>query len=244
MPCMSLATFQTGYVVSDLHIFSCVSLYRRLLPSFYDAVAAHAVVVLNGDTFDFKRSHYSSSRETSQHAITWVEDLCIRFPSTQVHYLLGNHDCHAIFVEELLKAQMRHSNLTVTEDVLILNDSLFIHGDVVDLPENSFDLAARRSFYAHIEPSLLSKTLAEIVTRTRLNRLDQLRHSQSELVQRLLGYLRSTHREALPTIKRIYFGHTHIPFLDFEQDGVLFYNTGSMLRGSRWMPAEFNLESA
>lgn len=238
---MSVASSKTGYVVSDLHIFSCASRYQRLLPMFYEAVRARSVVVLNGDTFDFKRSHYPSSRETAQHAVKWVEDLCARFPATQIYYLLGNHDCHAIFVEQLLDLQTRHSTLQVHEDTLILNDSLFIHGDVVDLPEDSLDLSARRQFYAHIEPSLSSKAFAQLVTRTRLNILDHLRHSQAELGRRLLRYVRGTHREILPTIKRIYFGHTHVPFHGVEIEGVLFYNTGSMIRGSRWMPAEFDL---
>jgi UDP-2,3-diacylglucosamine pyrophosphatase LpxH len=238
---MSVASSKTGYVVSDLHIFSCASRYQRLLPMFYEAVRAHSVVVLNGDTFDFKRSHYPSSRETVQHAVKWLEDLCARFPTTQIHYLLGNHDCHSIFVEQLLDLQTRHSTLQVREDTLILSDSLFIHGDVVDLPEDSLDLSAGRRFYAHMEPSLSSKAFAQLVTRTRLNLIDHLRHSRSELARRLLGYIRGTNNDILPTIKRIYFGHTHVPFQGFEREGVLFYNTGSMIRGCRWMPAEFDL---
>jgi UDP-2,3-diacylglucosamine pyrophosphatase LpxH len=236
---MSNQASLNGYVVSDLHVFSVVSTYERLAPTLYDGIRNASVLVLNGDTFDFKRSKYSSSKETAHHAAQWVEDLCVQFPHKQVHYVLGNHDCHYLFVEALHRLEAQHENLRVSEDILVINNSLFMHGDAIDLPSDSIDLTARRLRYAQVEPSASSKMCAQVVTRTRLNLVDHLRHTRSDLARSLLRYLGKRHAKSLASTKQVYFGHTHIPFHAFEYEGKLFYNTGSMVRGLTWMPATF-----
>ncbi|MFO0417003.1 MAG: metallophosphoesterase [Pseudomonadota bacterium] len=234
------AATPTGYVVSDLHIFSSSSLYSRYIPNFIRAVQQHAVVVLNGDTFDFKRSIYSSSAETTKHAIDWLDKLCLDHPQTTFYYLIGNHDCHLQFLSALKEQLSELANLTVIPDALKLGDKIFIHGDVVDLPAGCNDLAKSRARYAQAEPSLLSKLSAEVITRLRLNLVEYLRHSNQRLAAKILSYLDFAMPDFRQNTREIFFGHTHVPIRHFEYDGIIFHNTGSLVRGLTWMPMEFD----
>jgi hypothetical protein len=233
-----------GYVVSDLHIFSCASLYERRLPEFFQSIGQYTDVVLNGDTFDFKRSVFSSSQETSAKAIEWLRELCERFPHTTFHYLLGNHDCNVHFVAHATTLAQSVSNLAIIQDSLLLGSALFIHGDVTDLPSGSLDLTTLRTRYAHAEPNLFSKIFANVVTHLRINSVEYLRHSKQSLACAIINYLQAVHPEQLHKATQIYFGHTHVPFTRFQYDRFTFHNTGSLVRGLVWMPLEFEINPA
>ena len=238
---MSSLSGDTGFVISDLHIFSCGSLYERHLPMLEDAARRHAVLVLNGDTFDFKRSRFRNNSETSAHAVEWLSSLCLRHPETMIHYVIGNHDCNRQFVDELRSIEKRLHNLRVSPDTLKIGNVLFIHGDVCDLPRGENDLAKLRARYEALERSLCSIVFAQIVTRTRVNFVEYIRHSKQALADRILSYLEAAHPAELASTERIYFGHTHVPFADFHYRGLTFCNTGSAVRGLRLSPLEFPL---
>jgi UDP-2,3-diacylglucosamine pyrophosphatase LpxH len=229
-----------GYVVSDLHIFGCCSLYQHYLPVFYSQVASHEIIVLNGDTFDFKRSTLPSSTETTRHAIAWLADLAHRASAAQIFYILGNHDSHELFVRSLREALPALPNVSLIPDSLQLGSALFLHGDLVDLPDNNEDLAFVRAPYTHVEPTWQSRLFARAVTYLRANRIDYLRHSKRALAEKILCYLEKNQPQATKGISEVYFGHTHIPFDNFIYQGIRFRNTGSMIRGLPWRPLEFS----
>lgn len=233
------ATTLNGYVVSDLHIFGCSSLYQRYLPIFYRQVACHKIIVLNGDTFDFKRSIHTNTAETTRHAVAWLADLARRAPAAQIFYLLGNHDSHELFVSSLREALPALPNVMLAIDSLRLGSSLFLHGDIIDLPRNNDNLSLVRSRYAHVEPTWQSRLFARVVTHLRANRIEYLRHSKRALAEKILSYLEKTQPENTQGVCEIYFGHTHIPFDNFLYKGIRFFNTGSMIRGLPWRPLEF-----
>jgi|688.fasta_scaffold07153_15 UDP-2,3-diacylglucosamine pyrophosphatase LpxH len=238
---MSPSPGETGYVLSDLHIFARSSLYERYLPTLEEAAASHRAVVLNGDTFDFKRSCFPSNDETCREASIWLSGLCLRHPETSFHYLLGNHDCIRPFVDSLRMIEKRCANLRVSEDTLKIGSNLFIHGDVCDLPKGENDLATLRRRYEAVQRSAFSIAFAQVVTYSRLNSVEYLRHSRRVLAERLMEYLEAVHPEELASTERIYFGHTHVPFSDFHYRGISFFNTGSAVRGLRLAPLEFPL---
>ena len=228
-----------GYVVSDLHIFGCNSLYERHLPAFYQGVSSHAVTVLNGDVFDFKRSIFASSAVTVEHAIAWMRDLSSRASNAKIFYLLGNHDSQLEFVRALKETLPELPNVSLMEDSLLLGRSLFLHGDAVDLPLNENNLATVRARYTHAEPHLTSRTFAQLITYLRINSVEQLRHSKASLATRILRYLDATQPGYRDSVQEIFFGHTHVPIHHFEHEGIVFRNTGSMIRGLPWRPLEF-----
>jgi UDP-2,3-diacylglucosamine hydrolase len=195
--------------------------------------------VLNGDTFDFKRAIYASSAETAQHATTWLRELSKRAPATSFFYVLGNHDSQTHFVRALTAALPEMPNVSLINDSLRLGSSLFLHGDVVDLPLNTDDISQVRSRYAQAEPDWGSRLFSQLVTRLRVNKIEYLRHSKRMLAERIIRHLARTQNGALDGLSDIYFGHTHVPFKDFEHQGLRFHNTGSMIRGLPWMPMGF-----
>jgi UDP-2,3-diacylglucosamine hydrolase len=127
----------------------------------------------------------------------------------------------------------------VSEEILRIGSSLFLHGDVVDLKTGAVDLATVRKRYADIEPQLSSMIFATLVSHFRLNAIEYLRHSKAALAKKILGYLRIQHPSDLEGTNAIYFGHTHVPFANFLYEGIRFYNSGSLIRGLRWNPVEF-----
>jgi UDP-2,3-diacylglucosamine pyrophosphatase LpxH len=231
----------TGLVVSDLHIFSCASLYKHKLPEFFEAASRYNTIVLNGDIFDFKRSIFQSVTETTAQAVDWLRDLCARFPNTSFYYLLGNHDSHPEFVTQATAFAANQANLQIVHDSILLGSALFLHGDVIDLPEGSCDLGALRQRYADARPNILSKVFAQIVTYTRLNVVEYARHRKSTLARSIVEYLRATQPDHLAQAKQIFFGHTHVAFRDFTFNGIQFHNTGSLVRGLKWLPMEFKI---
>ena len=230
-----------GFVVSDLHIFSCSSLYERYLPEFYAAVGKYKTVVLNGDIFDFKRSIFTSTAETTSQAIRWLKELCARFPDTSFYYLLGNHDSHQEFVTQVTILATHCPNLKIMSDTLVLGSALFLHGDVIDLPNGTSDLMALRQKYSNVQPTVASKIFATLVTFTRVNSVEYLRHRKSTLARKIIEYLRATQPTQLAQAREVFFGHTHVRFGNFTYQGISFHNTGSLVRGLGWMPMEFEI---
>jgi UDP-2,3-diacylglucosamine hydrolase len=211
------------------------------MSEFFQAVGRYKTVVLNGDIFDFKRSTLPSATETTAQAIRWLQDLCARFPDTSFYYLLGNHDSHREFVEAVSASASNQPNLTIIHDSILIGSALFLHGDVIDLPEGSHDLIALRRKYADARPNISSKAFATLVTFTRLNFVEHLRHRKKTLARKIVGYLRAAQPAQLAEAKDIFFGHTHVPFRRFTYDGLTFHNTGSLVRGLPWMPMEFDI---
>jgi UDP-2,3-diacylglucosamine pyrophosphatase LpxH len=232
-----------GYVTSDLHIFGCGSLYEKLLPLFYAQAGKHRNIVLNGDTFDFKRSVFKSSLDTTSHAITWLQNLCHRASSSSIFYVLGNHDSHEIFVRALHDALPSLPNLTIIREHVRLGSCLFLHGDVIDLPPDTSDIARVRDLYCRAEPRWSARACAAVVTHLGLNKVEYLRHTRVALAQRILTYLQRTEPHTLDGVRHVYFGHTHVPIDHFEYNNIVFRNTGSMIRGLPWRPMEFGNEA-
>jgi UDP-2,3-diacylglucosamine pyrophosphatase LpxH len=227
-------------VVSDLHIFSHASLYKRYSTYLLQTVGKYKIVILNGDTFDFKRSIFRTTEETALKAITWIRQICNSNPTTTFYYLIGNHDCQIQFTTRLKALPLELTNLRVADHTLRLGTKLFIHGDVIDLPDGSYDLALSRERYANAEPNLNSIIIAQIVTRMRLNILGNIRHSKLNQALRILDYLKAQDFKYSDSIDEIFFGHTHTAFRNFSYNGINFHNTGSLIRGLTWMPMEFN----
>jgi UDP-2,3-diacylglucosamine pyrophosphatase LpxH len=230
----------SGYVVSDMHIFGCSSLYTRYLPTFYSQVSSHSVTILNGDTFDFKRSIFKSSQETTRYALEWLRDLSRRASQSKIFFIVGNHDCQLIFLHALIQALPQLPNISLVTDSLRLGSSLFLHGDVVDLPRDTSDITQVRQRYDLVEPNLADRIFAQLVTHLGVNKIEYLRHPKHNLVERIVQHVRLTDPSGTEGLQDIYFGHTHVPFHNFQYAGIRFHNTGSMIRGLPWRPIEFS----
>jgi 3',5'-cyclic AMP phosphodiesterase CpdA len=233
-----------GYVVSDLHLFSPCSRYRELLPQFDAACASHPVVVLNGDTFEIKRSIFSSADKTSAHAVLWLEELCERHKTTQFYLILGNHDANKHLAPKLHTLSTHVANLCLISHMLQIGSTLFLHGDIVEPGALANGVEFIRDRYRHLTPSRTSTLVGRLVTSLRFNFIEHLRHRKSHLVNQVLRYLSVYHPERLQSVRTIYFGHTHVPFKGVKRNNIVFNNTGSFIKGLQWHPMEFALGEA
>lgn len=230
-----------GYVVSDLHLFSPCSRYQDLLPQFHIACASHPVVVLNGDTFEIKRSIFSDVESTVAYATAWLEELCKRHHSTQFYLLLGNHDANEHLIPKLHDLSTNVSNLSLITHMLQIGSSLFLHGDIVEPGALKYGVESIRDKYRDLTPSRASSIIGRLITSLRFNSIEHLRHRKEYIVQQVLNYLSVYHPERLHSVRTIYFGHTHVPFEGVTSQHIVFNNTGSFIRGLPWNPMEFTL---
>ncbi len=233
---------QTGTVLSDLHLFAGRSEGQALFDSIRAKIEKADVLVLNGDTFDFRWSQFTDEEESITEAVKWLTSLLGELRGDQhLYFLQGNHDCLGNFTQRLNQLQKTEAKFTVEPEILTLGDKLFLHGDGANWRMNGEEFEAFRAKWSRDKPK--GKVAA-----ASYHAIDAL------------GISKGFHRlyfPALTTIKRItyhldqvmpgwrsktaavYFGHTHCPLSNIKLDGINFFNTGSGIRGMGFAPQSF-----
>lgn len=233
-----------GLVVSDLHFFSRRSHGEALFKGLGPQLEKVDLLVLNGDTFDFRWSTLASEAHSLAAAREWLEDWVGRFQGRRIHFVLGNHDCltpFRIMIEELAEGS---EVLWVHELHLTLGRSLFLHGDCANRCMSRERLAKYRDYWSRDQQrGAWGRAFYDVVDATRAGILfHRCYFPQTATVDRVAGYL----DEVLPgwqdDIDDCYFGHTHRPFRDHAKGNVRFHNTGSGTRGMGFLPLEFTVE--
>ena len=226
-----------GIVLSDIHMFSSRSAIATLDAEIDVALARADIAILNGDIFDFFSSTLDSRELTIERALDWLRDKLSRFAQCRFYFVLGNHDCVPLFVNQLHSLAASFSNLQIEPDFVILGDRLFIHGDIVHA---SGDLQRyRERFAGRGRKSVWADMLYNLAVWSGLSKLHAESIPRAKSAARIIDYLRTKAPEKLATVKHIYFGHTHAPFTDFVYEKWLFHNTGAMLRGLNYRILEF-----
>ena len=232
-----------GLVISDLHLFARRSVGDRLLEEMKPDLGRAEVLVLNGDTFDFGWSRLPSEEASIAAALQWLHDLAEEFRGSEIHYILGNHDCLRTFRNALDEFVIAQPAVSCHEHQLRLGRHLFLHGDCANRKMDGPALVRLRESWSRKK------------TRTRM-------HAALYGVIDALGISRGFHRCYFPlgtSVKRVshyldevmpgwrdevddcYFGHTHQPFRAHAFDGVRFHNSGSGIRGMGFQPLHFEL---
>lgn len=230
-----------GLVVSDLHLFSPRSEGSRLMAERIEEVSNADVLVLNGDVFDFRWSELPNQSATISAAIDWLNMLLDNFHGESVHYVLGNHDCLSAFTLQLDEIVQNHSKFSYHEHRLILNRSLFFHGDCANrnMDENMYK-QYRRAWNIHRQRGKVGKTLYQIADFTGLSRRFHEQHfPQDATVERVAHYLDHILPAWREEIDDVFIGHTHRPFTSHTHEGVKFHNTGSGIRSMGFLPLSF-----
>lgn len=206
-----------------------------------DEVAQVDVLVLNGDVFDFRWSELPNQAATISAAINWTADLLENFKGESIHYVLGNHDCLSAFTSRLEELARANSVFSYHEHSLILNRSLFLHGDCANRKMDGEMLKQyRHAWSSHDQRGKLGRVLYQLADITGLSRRFHEQHfPEAATVARVAHHL----DHVLPTwreeIDDVFFGHTHRPFSSHSHEGVLFHNTGSGIRGMGFNPLVF-----
>lgn len=232
-----------GVVFSDLHLFSVRSAGVGCLESIRQQLELAQVIVLNGDTFDFRWSTLGNEENTILAALDWLRDLVARYPKAEIHFIVGNHDCLEAFTSRLDDLAVALPRFHWHEHALRLGSALFVHGDCAHRPMDAAGLEDYRRIWRYDKPRhrLLGRGYL-IADRLGITWLAHRSHfSSAKTLTRLTWYLDRTVPDWRETTRDCYFGHTHLPLRDHERDGVRFHNTGSAIKGSPFAPREFEV---
>lgn len=231
-----------GITLSDLHLYSHHSRPRRYAELLVQAASSAKVLVLNGDIFDFKWSHHGVFARTVHYAERFLGDLAEACPQCRIEVVLGNHDANPLYMEALERLARAHERFNWHEFACILEDRVFLHGDVIHAGCTNEALRQFRNKLQHPANG---------------NRIHRLAHGALHLSHvpwvafrllpkrilavRLLTYLKNEGWLEQAEIRHIYFGHTHNDFDNFRFNGYLFHNAGSATHGARFRIVRFPL---
>ena len=134
------------WFLSDLHMFSQRSIYHEHEEEILSRAKESRVFVLGGDIVDFSWTTLPSVNATIDAAMQWLSDLVASNRDCQFHYLLGNHDCHSDFVDQLGDLTEANDNLHWEPYFLRIGSAVMLHGDAVHLKDRTnVALAVARS---------------------------------------------------------------------------------------------------
>lgn len=231
------------FFVSDLHVFSSRSQEYRYLDELRAKARCAGRFVLGGDIFDFRWSTMASHDETTARAIHWLRELALDCPACHFHFILGNHDYHQAFIERLAHLEARVENLSWYPFYCRLGSSVFLHGDVVDRRMTAQKLAdARADWLQKKKRGRLANRLYDLAINGGLHKpIVHLRRRKRTVSRRILAYLEDIGEGSATGIRNVYFGHTHLAFVDYEYHGVRFHNGGAPIEGLRFQVLEAEL---
>ncbi len=235
-------TLQTGLVISDLHLFSHRSVGEDLILGLQERLNDTKILVLNGDTFDFRWSKLSNEEQTLEAAQAWLDQLIIKFPHLELHYVLGNHDCLQSFREILDQFTSKHPRFHLHEYTCRLGSNLFLHGDCTNWGMTAEKLIRYRQAWSKDSPKgPLSKSLYRLVDLSGLGyAFHHLYFRRTSTIARIERYL----GPEVDGITHCFFGHTHVPFENHLQNSITFANTGSGIKGMGFLPQPFEYSAS
>ena len=235
----------TGTVISDLHLLTNRSMATQHMETIRQAANNSAVVVLNGDIFDFKWSIHPSLTMSIEQASRWLRDLADGHTDCRWIVLLGNHDDHIEYQTALDQLAFTCPNLAWHDQLVTIGTKVFLHGDVCHAGGSNRHLETYRAKY-RVAPiqTQWQHGLYKAVSRLGVQQVASRLTSKRKAAKRLDQYL---HQEMGSEFKRytdVYFGHVHQPFLDYEYHGRKYHNSGAALIGAKLKPIQFSVNAA
>lgn len=233
-----------GATVSDLHLFSHHSRPGRYRSRILETASEAEVFVLNGDIFDFKWSEHGIFSRSVTAAVRYIEELIEAAPNCEFRITLGNHDAVPPYMEALEDLARTHENLHWHEFACIVEDRVFLHGDVIHSGCTNESLRRFRNRLQHpANGHSLQRFAHSALHRSHVQWVAFKMLPKRVLAARILAYLE--HEKLLEgrRLRHVYFGHTHSGFEDFHYRGLTYHNCGSATHGSRLRVVTFPLRS-
>ncbi len=230
-----------GIVVSDLHLFTRRSGLTSLVQALPRDNNGLQYLVLNGDIFDFRWSTFRDNKTTVMNAVTCLKDLLKKNSFHEVHYVVGNHDCHINFISELDKVENGTPSFFVHRYFMKMQDRLFLHGDCCNRLITHQQLMSQRQKWEQDarRPDWQARAyaLADSISLTKL--FHTIYFPKKVVARRALYYMKSLPGSLPEGIAQVYLGHSHIPFKNYPYQGYCFNNSGSGIRGMGYEPVYF-----
>ena len=217
---------QTGFVISDLHLFAERSDAGQYQAMIEGAARNSDYLVLNGDIFDFVWAKHGCTGQSVAHAVAWLDDLCRQNPDCTIHYIMGNHDGVADLGDALaMRAGIRNFRWSPTH--FRIADALYLHGDLPLMGRNPFS----RTLLTHLpQKPEAANILYSAAVDLRLHRGADLLLRKELCARQIHRTLEKYPHQDSKGVRDIYFGHTHVPFTDFEYKGRRYHNTGAAIK--------------
>lgn len=236
------------YTLSDLHLFCKRSEAHHHIGRIHQALDKADVFVLNGDIFDFKWTTLRSIEETVDAAIHWLRRFMGRARQCEVHYILGNHDNHVLFVEALNEFAEERPNFSWHAHYVRLGNCLFLHGDVSMRKMTTVDLVNYRRDWQHKSKRgrVLNRVWDAAFNAGVHIAVPRFAFPNQRVVERLDHYIDHIGHGADSGTERVFFGHTHVAVNDYCYRGMRYFNCGAPMRGLTFniLNTEVTLEAA
>jgi UDP-2,3-diacylglucosamine hydrolase len=161
--------------------------------------------------------------------MVWLDGLVTRHPHCHFHYVFGNHDSVRLFIDKLETYAKDAANLSSHHDLLRLNTSVFLHGDVADrkMTRAEFE-AARRSWHFDRRRGKLVNRAYDLAFWLGAHRtIPHLVFPNEVVAERLVHYLDDIGHGRGSGVTDVYYGHTHVAVRDFHYGGIFFHNSGA-----------------
>ncbi len=223
------------YFVSDLHLLANRSNAHRYLEEIARAASRAEVLVLGGDTFDFRWSHIPILKAVDR-AVHWLMVLTSSCPHCHFHLVLGNHDYHQAFIDRLVELDRQVCNLSWHRYYVRLGNSVFLHGDVANKEMDARMLTEfREKWLDGRQRGPFASLLYDVVVLTRLHKpMPHLVFTKQIVVRRILKYLESIGEGPKNGVRDVYFGHTHRKLANYHYRGLAFHNGGAPIKGMKF----------
>ncbi|MEM7558357.1 MAG: metallophosphoesterase [Planctomycetota bacterium] len=234
-----------GIFVSDLHLLSMRCDSQRAIADLHRYDSSAQCIVLGGDTFDFRWSTQGGCEETCNAAMRWLKGLLAATGKASIFFLLGNHDCLPEFEDRLRAFSENEPRFHLVPHVLLLDDCLFLHGDITHAGSFS-KLAEYRKKYHHHEPrSKWQHRWYDRAVRLRVPGLvSRTVCPTAATCRRLSEMIEEANLTEWSCVKSVFFGHTHVAANGYNVDSRQFFNPGSGIRFMKYLPHTFTFQNS
>lgn len=223
--------------VSDLHLLSPRSMAQKWMPAIDAACRDSRLIVLGGDIFDLRWATLGGHSASLAASRQWLDAFIANHHHSTIVYVMGNHDSHPGIQDLLEELAQHYPHFSWQAESYQAGDCLFCHGDILDAGSQA-NLASYRSRFQHErQASRAAHGLYDAAVAMRLHRtLPKLFHRPRATCTRLRQLMNPN-----SDVRRIFFGHTHVPIYELLLDGIAYFNPGAALRHMNFAPIQFEV---
>lgn len=239
------------FVFSDLHINAAGSRFEKIKSQLMQEIVKADIIIMNGDIIEMFYPKHLSQESYATNAyekaaidgVKWVADLLDKHPNKQFFYLEGNHENCDRFRDGIRALRSAppfgESNLIWGRTYMRIGDGLFFHGD----NETRRQPVEKRE-RGQLE-DIVSGRLAHnmnITFEAPVMGIMRFINTRTRTTNRIFDFLTETAPERLKGTQHMFFGHTHLPMINYDNHGLKWHNTGSAARFGKDNFLSFDLE--
>lgn len=228
--------------VGDLHLFSKRSNGQKIFDQLPEMISNCDLLVICGDLFDFRWSHFSSLKEGFEAAEEIMEEFLSKV-TIPVAYILGNHDGVSRFEQTLERLKEKHDHFYWMADYLKVGNSVFLHGDIPLKTKGAKVTPRLLNENEPLYPQWISMGYA-VFTKTGLIALYRIVKSLFRKTPLFsIDQAIDVHFEDRD-IDHVVFGHTHFAIKEKIFNGRSYRNCGTPMRGFTFSPIYLEIPEA